>query len=673
MNRFAELWRYLIGKANRIGPAISKLVVGGAVRPTDDAATNLRVYEVDNWVYSAITVIARSLAGVPLIVKDTDDELITEGEVVDLLARPNPEMDGYQLRLGTIIDMLATGRAYWSIEKEAGRYELYLLRPDKMLIRREKDGKLAGYRYEDGTFKKDYEINEIIHFLLFNPHDQNYGLSPIKPLENAIDLMHYVKRHHIRYFKKGGMPSGVIETDDSPTPDECKEISARFAELYSGDESFATAVIGGKGVYKPITPPIKDMMFTELRRAVREDILSVWPVPPFILGILDKASYANSHDGKAIFWEHCCQPFGQLMESAINLRLPAVLGGNISFVHNYADVDALHEDGLKEQQRLCGYVKSGIMTPNEARSELNMDDIEGGDELISTPSFSFSTGENDEAGKALFQISTLKADGSQPADRLTRHWKKFENRLGKNKGKFEKVMRGYFNGQLARILNNIDKISNGTRTALAQYVTKDTLDPDAADSIFDMLIEAKILKESTSPVVRQIIREEFAEVAADLGVDVAFDVTNPHVKEMIENGFNRIVGINDKSYESVKAIIKDGYERGASINEIKKDLTSTFSQFSKTRAKTIAQNEVGSYVNGGSLEAAKASGVVKTKQWVSARLSTARQTHIDVENAGPIPLDNVFDVAGYPADCPHDPGLPPEESIWCHCTVIYEV
>jgi hypothetical protein len=35
-------------------------------------------------------------------------------------------------------------------------------------------------------------------------------------------------------------------------------------------------------------------------------------------------------------------------------------------------------------------------------------------------------------------------------------------------------------------------------------------------------------------------------------------------------------------------------------------------------------------------------------------------------------LDEPFDVNGYPGDYPGDPDLPPEESIACRCTCVFE-
>jgi len=177
--------------------------------------------------------------------------------------------------------------------------------------------------------------------------------------------------------------------------------------------------------------------------------------------------------------------------------------------------------------------------------------------------------------------------------------------------------------------------------------------------------------------MKRVIAREYAHQAAALGVDIAFDVTNPRVLDMIRAAKNRIVGINKTTYDALKALLKDAYLEGASIGEMKKRITEQFSDFTSTRAKTIAQNESGAFVNGGSYAAAKDSGVVKSKQWVSAMLPNYRPQHVALMDQGPIPIDQKFVISSENGICdcdyPHDPSLPPGEAIWCHCTLTYVV
>lgn len=648
------------------------MTLGGFASRTDDPATNLEIYRVENWIYAAINVIARNLAGVPLLLKDRNDEILEKGELIDLMQSPNNEMDGYQLRLGTIINLLATGRCFWWIDREERRMRLWIKPTAYMYIKRDDADRLAYYEYKKDATTIRYEIEDIVHFSLYDPYNINGGLSPIKPLEQSIDLLYYIKRLHKLFFKNGAKMAGVIETEDGPSPEECEKLSARFDKLYGSDNIFSTAIVGGGGKYKSITPPIKDMMFEVLRRAVREDILSVWPMPPFILGILDKANYNNSREGKRVLWEQCIRPIGRLFESAVNMRLTPIFGREIRLVHDFDRVDALQEDKDKKANRLSVLVKSRIFTSNEAREEYNKDPIDGGDELVSAGIIqSISSGSEEKAGIGQGKTTLDRAKAEPASDKLTAYWKKFMKRKEKQSERFARIIRGYFNDQLDRLFDKIESVSNGRRTALAIYITKDDLAPEDADAIFDMAAENIILWETVEAPARAVIREEFAVTASELGIDIGFDVTNPNVIELLENGKNRIVGINNTTYDAVKSILKDAYQRGASIEDIKKELAEAFDQFSQTRAKTIAQNEMGAYINGGSDEAARESGVVKEKQWVSARLPTARASHIAVEDRGPIPMDNKFDVAGYMADYPHDPVLPPSESVWCHCAVLY--
>jgi hypothetical protein len=65
------------------------------------------------------------------------------------------------------------------------------------------------------------------------------------------------------------------------------------------------------------------------------------------------------------------------------------------------------------------------------------------------------------------------------------------------------------------------------------------------------------------------------------------------------------------------------------------------------------------------------------KRWLNAHLPGARQTHLEAEgryapggDPGPIPVDDLFQVAGVDCYGPHDPALPAGESVHCHCVVV---
>jgi HK97 family phage portal protein len=676
-DRLKDVWSYLIGKANRIGGRIFTTVGGVTHKGGTPDSTVKQAYGADNWVYAAITLTARSLASVPLESRDPSGDMIEAGPSVDIIKRPNPATPGILLRQDIAIDLMLTGDAYVGIEKDGGKVELYTLPSEFMSVKWNKaTGHANGYLFKEGTFERHYEMEEVIHFRLPNPYSTLYGFSPVTPIVGSIDLYYYVKRLHKRIFKNGGMPGGVIETEDSPSPEECERIAKRFDDLYGGDNQNATAVIGGGGKYKGVTPAIKDMMFPQLRAAAREDNLSPFFTPPFLLGMLDKMNFANSRSALKIFWENGIQPVGTIITEFLNMRLPDALGlPGVEFYHNYDRVEALQEERGEKTDRLRKGTGRPFITVNEAREEMNLDALEGGDDLpaaFAPEEIAPGTDpdENDEENpdektRRPVRRFTRGAAGASSGDL---YLSRFEKRLTGTEQDFEKVMKKYWHEQLARILKSIDEIAGDSksRSALQPYRTRGTLSPDNMPAIIDLQKEADELIKTARPFFEKVIADQYDFVSDELSMDVLFSVTNPEVAGLLKDGVNKLVNVNEKTYKVIKEILLAGYDAGDSIDAIKRSITERYNHFGKKRARVVARTELTKFVNGGTLAAYEDSGVVKSKDWISA--GDARDTHQDASAAPPIPINERFAVGDSLLKYPGDPAGSPEEIINCRCT-----
>jgi len=114
---------------------------------------------------------------------------------------------------------------------------------------------------------------------------------------------------------------------------------------------------------------------------------------------------------------------------------------------------------------------------------------------------------------------------------------------------------------------------------------------------------------------------------------------------------------------------------GASIakisKEIRKQITDVGGAISKGRATTIARTEVIGASNSASYASAKSTGLEIQKAWITGG-ANIRDTHLEAEAQGWIPMNDKFQVGGYEMEYPGDPSGGPEEVINCKCTLIYQ-
>jgi hypothetical protein len=158
-----------------------------------------------------------------------------------------------------------------------------------------------------------------------------------------------------------------------------------------------------------------------------------------------------------------------------------------------------------------------------------------------------------------------------------------------------------------------------------------------------------------------------------------WDFWEDHFRRYIrERSAAKLLEIMDTQAEMVNAlidaIVEDALTEGASIYEVQRalreDLPGRLTEITKYQAERIARTEVIGASNTGSFEGAKESGVALAKNWSTSGLPGIRQTHLDYEALGSVPMDYEYATGLlYPGDpdCPDGSDI-----INCRCSPTYE-
>lgn len=140
-----------------------------------------------------------------------------------------------------------------------------------------------------------------------------------------------------------------------------------------------------------------------------------------------------------------------------------------------------------------------------------------------------------------------------------------------------------------------------------------------------------------------------------------------------EKGAEQIARINTYSKEwvksTVRAILADPDIVEAGTDAIAAALRDEFKKLSRNRALRIAQTEMNSAANWGSLQAGIAAGMTR-KYWITAGDRRVRDQHAPL-NGETVPIDVPFSNGlMYPSQ-PGVPGVPASQVISCRCQVGY--
>jgi HK97 family phage portal protein len=206
------------------------------------------------------------------------------------------------------------------------------------------------------------------------------GISPLQQLGVTLNIEDAAQRHQQAMLANGARTPAAITIDekflgiDPAKRDEIlANLRADINTIYAGPENSGRPALLPPGLdWKPAGQTAQEAMLIEQRKIAREEVAGVYLIPPTMLGILDKATFSNIEIQREMAYTDTLAPPLVLIEQAINSQLiRALLRQDDVFVEfDFAGV--LRGDRLKEVQAIREAISTGLMTPNEGRSVLNM-------------------------------------------------------------------------------------------------------------------------------------------------------------------------------------------------------------------------------------------------------------------------------------------------------------
>jgi HK97 family phage portal protein len=369
---------------------------GKPVRKEYDFESGAReAYNANAWVSSAIYRIGTSVMAIPMKVqtrRSLDAQWKTieghEGEI--LLDFPNPFMSGEDLMFRTTMHMYIGGNAVWGKNRVGGKVdELWPFRPDQITPVKAKGKFISHYEEGSGKDAKKHEIADIIHFQFPNPRDPYWGQSPLQSAMRAVDTDVQAGRWQNESLRRRCIRDGVLSFNRDLSQDQYAETVQALQDQFMGP-SYARGplVVGHEGTWTPTSMTPAEFDFTTGRKLSREEILSVFGVPPMLVGIFDKAALANVRIARAIFWLDTVIPYLTVLTGTLNRTLIFDVTkteymksrGLVRFAFDLTKVEALQEL-LKEKATIADLLwKSGVPWDEiERRLSFGIHPFEGSD------------------------------------------------------------------------------------------------------------------------------------------------------------------------------------------------------------------------------------------------------------------------------------------------------
>lgn len=346
-------------------------------------------YQHNVIVYRCVTLIARSLSTIPLVLHDKGTK-VDDHPLLTLLCQPNP-LQNYQSFCEAVISyLLLSGNSYIEAVSPPDQdtpLELYTLRPDRMSIIPGKKGFPQGYEYAMGSSKTRIHVDPItgyspiLHLRLFNPLDDWYGMSPLQVSQQSVDLQNTVLSHNLALLQNEGRPSGALIVRNSLGLNDAQRAQLRddLESLYAGKSNAGRMmVLEGDLEWKEMGFSPKDLDFSTGKTLSGRDIAQVFGVPPICVGILGDATFSNYREARQHLWEDTLLPLFENLLSHYNRWLSPLFGSDLILSY---DKDSIHALGDKRDSVWARIQQAECLTLNEKRALLGYPPLPEGDSL----------------------------------------------------------------------------------------------------------------------------------------------------------------------------------------------------------------------------------------------------------------------------------------------------
>ena len=315
----------------------------------------------------------------------------------DWLESLNQDESFEQIMTKFYTDVQATGNGYLEIGRKVNGEIGYLghIPATTVRVRRLRDGfvqiignKTVYFRNfgakNPNPITTDNRPNEIIHYKEYSPLNTFYGVPDIMSAIGSLQGDQLASQYNIDYFGNKGVPRYIVTLKGAKLSSDAEDKMFKFLQTSLKGQNHRTLYIplpGDSDTNKvefkmdPIETGVQEASFKEYRKQNRDDILIAHQVPLSKIGGGDASAIAAAMAQDRTFKEQVSRPAQRNLEKMLN-----------KIVHEKTDMldfkfnELTLTDEIAQSQILERYVKTQIMTPNEARNELGLPQRSDGDQ-----------------------------------------------------------------------------------------------------------------------------------------------------------------------------------------------------------------------------------------------------------------------------------------------------
>lgn len=349
-------------------PSATSVIFGGY--KLEAQSTSLSAF------YGALELISNSIAQLPILVKRKDE--LDEQHPINILFK-DMLISKYMFIKMMINDVILHGNAYAYIERAKDGTPTNLIYCEHGSVTLNYNQKNQDLYYQIPFIKKGkIEPINVIHLY----KDSNNGIEGrglITYANQVIKLAQATDKAASKYYSSGCALQGAL-TIKGARKGAKEQARQAFANTH-GDKGSGLVILDDDMSYQPISSNANESQMLEARTFNVQEIARFFNINPILLGDKSGASYNSIELANIEFVTHTLQPYIIMIEDEFNRKL--VKPSEQGIIKIDLDENSLMKGDMKTtSEYLVKLTQGGIMTINEARKQLGLIGVEGGDEVI---------------------------------------------------------------------------------------------------------------------------------------------------------------------------------------------------------------------------------------------------------------------------------------------------
>jgi HK97 family phage portal protein len=341
-------------------------------------------------VYSCISLISTDIGKLRLrLMKQTEEGLWEEAAssaFSPVLRKPNH----YQIRQKFIeqwlISKLVQGNTYVLKERDARGIviSLYVLDPCRTNVLVAPDGSVFYELSADNLSGVPESVrvpaSEIIHDVMVALFHPLCGVSPLIAAALPVAQGLNIQKTSSQFFMKGSRPSGILSAPGPITEEQARQYAAEWEQKFTGDNAGRVAILGDGLQYQPLAMPAEEAQLIEQLKWTAENVASVFHVPAHMIGVAPVPAYDTNIEARTQqYYSQCLQTHIEGIEALLDDGLGLTSNGTQLYGTEFDLGDLLRMDTKTLVDTTAEAVRSGFLSPNEARAKFNMGPTSGGE------------------------------------------------------------------------------------------------------------------------------------------------------------------------------------------------------------------------------------------------------------------------------------------------------